>query len=444
MKRRQFIKQVGIASAGVMIAPYLLPSGRLFAATGSRLANHVVFVLFAGGLRNQETVDMQYLANQGIATQGNVMPNMLKGASPASNLVYKPWTPILTNPLSTQGTLFTEMRYKSGPTGHYNGHTAALTGNYTSNDINIGVNPSSPTIFEYYRKHNDPAKAAINAWWLSEGLGPYSSLNYSKHPEYGPIYGANYLRPMTTFTQQGYNYFNNIPDFQPDDITRISTIKDFLDRNFSQTGAALPGIHNTNSDKEKIKQFIKSTIVKTKNNQIEWALPSGITQKDLTGDLVNVSYAWEVMNTFEPELMVINTFNSDVCHNDFSNYITNLHRADFGIGWLWNKIQSHPKLKDDTVMICMPEHGRNLKSNTITDKNGLNAYDHTSDDNSRRVFGLVLGPKSIVKQGQVVGTQSSPKGESIDVVPTIAHILGFKDKIPSGMISGSVLQEAFV
>ncbi|MCB0681755.1 MAG: twin-arginine translocation signal domain-containing protein, partial [Saprospiraceae bacterium] len=80
MKRRTFIKKAAVTAAATVSVPYLLPSGRLFAATGSRVVNHVVFVLFGGGIRNQESVDMQYLANQGVPTQGNIMQNMLAGA----------------------------------------------------------------------------------------------------------------------------------------------------------------------------------------------------------------------------------------------------------------------------------------------------------------------------------------------------------------------------
>src|SRR5688500_3406096 len=131
MQRRKFIKYSGLTAAGIIGAPYILPTGRLFAASGVRLANHVVFVLFGGGIRNQESVKMEYLLGQGQSTTGNVMPNMLSGPQPGSNLVYTPWNPVLSTPLSQQGTLFKELRYAQGPTGHYNGHTVAITGNYT-------------------------------------------------------------------------------------------------------------------------------------------------------------------------------------------------------------------------------------------------------------------------------------------------------------------------
>jgi len=67
-----------------MVLPYILPTGRLFAATGSQLAQHVVMVMFAGGVRQQESVLQTYLGqSQGIPIEGNIMYNMLNGAAPS-------------------------------------------------------------------------------------------------------------------------------------------------------------------------------------------------------------------------------------------------------------------------------------------------------------------------------------------------------------------------
>lgn len=68
MDRRSFVKKAGLAAAGVIAAPYILPSGRLFAQTGNRKVNHVVFCMLAGGVRNIESVHQN---------QSNLMPTML-------------------------------------------------------------------------------------------------------------------------------------------------------------------------------------------------------------------------------------------------------------------------------------------------------------------------------------------------------------------------------
>ena len=78
-----------MAAAGAIAAPYILPSGRLFAATGSQLAKHVVFVLFAGGVRQDEAVMQRYLStSQGLNIEGNIMYNMLEGPAPTQKIVY--------------------------------------------------------------------------------------------------------------------------------------------------------------------------------------------------------------------------------------------------------------------------------------------------------------------------------------------------------------------
>lgn len=444
INRRAFVKKAGLATAGTLVAPYILPSGRLFAQTEERLVNHVVFVLFAGGLRNQETVHQMYLQDQGLAASGNIMPNMLDGSVPTSNFVYNPWNPV--NPgqsLQSQGTLFREMRYTEGPTGHYNGHTVAMTGKYTATGLNLNINPEFPTVFEYYRKHSDPVHSAKKAWWISEGLGPYPSLNYSRHPQYGALYGANYLHPGTVFSQTGLEYFGDASSFQPDDVDRLETIKSFLDNNFELSAEGLPGVINTRADKEEIKEYIVSTANATPTPDM-FPLPSGVGFNELTSDLITLGAAWSVIDTFKPELTVVNTFNSDVCHTDFTGYINTLHKADYGVGWLWNKIQNDPVMANDTIMICMPEHGRNGMGNDLFDNNGLVAFDHTSDQNSREIFGLIVGPPGVVNQGSIVGSSASPVGQSVDIVPTIAHILGFAGPLAGMGLDGQILQDAFV
>lgn len=442
MNRRKFIKNTTLTAAGIISAPYILPSGRLFAASGTRLVNHVVLVVFGGGIRNQETVKKQYLINQGAGPTGNVMYNMLEGAAPSSSLVYNPWSPILSSPLSSKGTLFQHMRYAEGPTGHFNGHSVVLTGRYTETGLNLNINPEFPTVFEYYRKHTDPAKSAMNAWWVSLDLGPYPALNYSRHPDYGSMYGANYLSPLTTFGSIGYEKFSTLNALHPDELTRLNTLKSFLDKNFDKTITDIPGIVNSAEEREEIQDFILKII--QGDILIEWPLPDGVTTYELTGDLMNVAAAWKVIEQFHPELLVVNTTNLDICHTDFSGYIQNLHKSDYAMGWLWNKIQSDPVMANDTIMIMIPEHGRNLEANTLVDANGLFAYDHTSDENSRDVFGLIVGPADVVNQGLVVGTEEVSNGQSIDIVPTVAHILGFKDDIPSYLLPGNTLDEAFV
>jgi len=98
-------------------------------------------------------------------------------------------------------------------------------------------------------------------------------------------------------------------------------------------------------------------------------------------------------------------------------------------------------MRDNTLLIAAPEHGRNLEPNTVIDGYGRFAIDHTNTDTAREIFCMILGPQGIVNQNNSI---SSVAGESIDVVPTIARALGFYDDIPRGMLPGRFLEEAFI
>jgi hypothetical protein len=59
---------------------------------------------------------------------------------------------------------------------------------------------------------------------------------------------------------------------------------------------------------------------------------------------------------------------------------------------------------------------------------------------SREIFCLLVGPPGKIVQNQVI---SSIQGQTIDVVPSIAKILGFYSEIPGGMLEGMPLEQAF-
>jgi hypothetical protein len=344
--------------------------------------------------------------------------------------------------LQNQGTLFKEFRYNIGPTGHYNAHAAALTGVYNPNSINLKQSPTSPTIFEYYRKHNTPTMSPLNSWWVSDSLGPYPLLNYSSDSAYGAAYGANYIQPLSLISQAGYNVLGNSKTFTPTETTSANKIRNILDNNFSnQFSSGDAGIENLGPDKGPVENFIKNSL----NDAIAglyndpWGVGGGI----MNGDMFNIFFAEKIIQEFQPELTVVNIQGIDVCHSNYTAYCNNIKKADYALAHLWQTIQSTPGMANDTVLIAVPEHGRNLSENTLIDQFGRYALDHTNEAMARELFCLVLGPSGVVQQAQEI-TQVT--GESIDVVPTIANVLGFYDDIPIGYKNsmGSHLSQAFI
>ena len=97
-------------------------------------------------------------------------------------------------------------------------------------------------------------------------------------------------------------------------------------------------------------------------------------------------------------------------------------------------------MANDTILIVAPEHGRNQAPNSDIDTYGRYGLDHTNDTMSREIFCLVVGPPGVVSQGQTIATG----GESVDIAPTIANILGFDTSIPGNMFDGTMLTQAFI
>ena len=132
--------------------------------------------------------------------------------------------------------------------------------------------------------------------------------------------------------------------------------------------------------------------------------------------------------------------NVDTAHSNTTNYLKNLKRADYALAHLWETIKTTAGM-ENTILIAVPEHGRNSQTNGRVDEFGREGTDHTGDSMSRDVFTMVLGHQtdSFVNTNSIIDTEK----ETIDIVPTVANILGFDNDIPAGRINGNVLNEAF-
>jgi len=444
MKRRTFLKKASLTTGAAIGMPYILPSGRLFAQTNTSTADHVVLVLFAGGIRHQESILQRYLADsQGLDIEGNIMYNMLSGTPPDLKIVYgtntpdgqpggQPIAPILETPLQLQGTLFRESRFSAGGTGHFTGLSTGMSGHYGVTQ-GLRQRPAHPTIFEYVRRYM--GAKATDTWFIGNGIrNSVPLLNYSAHPDFGSQYGGNFFAPNITFGETGEEYLKGFRIYHPEEeLTPIQELRTFLNQNFMQTGGSIPNLNNTEEEKEDIKNFIKTTFERKENGQI--AFP---TVND-NGDLNTVAYTAEVLRYFKPKVTVVNMNAVDSCHSSYTNYLKALHRGDHAVGFLWNYIQTQiPEMADNTALIVMPEHGRNYNPNGIIDQNDWLAFDHDGDANSRRIFTMMAGPG--IDANLQLGTWDGPIGDASDIVPTIAEILGIKNDVMSrGLLHGGAM-----
>lgn len=429
MKRREFVKNATAITAGGLVLPYILPSGRLFARTAAYKAEHVVFVVFGGGLRQQDSILQRYLADsQAYNVEGNILYNILEGAAPASKIAYgttpagqpngsQPIPKILSQSLQKQGTVFAEMRAISG--GHYGGLNSLITGSRVEGQ-GLKVRPVNPTIFEYCRRFG--GFKATDTWFIGNTISnSVPLLNSSKHPDFGLQYGANFFAPNITFGSDGYATLANAKVYHPqEELEPMYKMKNFLDNTFNIKKGDMPGIKNTDEEKTQIKEFIANTFARQSAGQIPMPPVA-------SGDGTTIGYAAEVLRVFKPKLLIVNLSNIDGCHSNFTGYLQSMHRADHAVGFFWNYIQTQiPEMAGKTIMVYAPECGRNEQHNPIKDENDWYGYDH-GDANSLRVFGGMVGES--VPSDLMIGSESSPVGKVTDFTLTIADIFGIKDQV---------------
>lgn len=427
MKRREFVKKAATITAGTIVMPYILPTGRLFAKTNAPLAEHVVYVIFGGGLRQQDSILQRYLDDsQDFPAEGNILYNMLDGAPPTSKIAYgvgvggtSPIPKILSKTLQKQGTIFAEMRAISG--GHYGGLNSLVTGSGVAGQ-GLKVRPINPTVFEYARRFG--GFKATDTWFIGNSIGnSLPLLNSSNHPDFGLPYGANFFAPNITFGSDGYATLANAKIYHPqEELEPMYKMKNFLDNSFNIKKGDMPGIKNTDEERTKIKEFISNTFIRQAAGQLPMPPVGG-------GDGATMGYAAEVLRVFKPKLLVVNMSGIDGCHSNFTGYLQSMHRADHALGFLWNYIETQiPEMSGKTIMCFVPECGRNKDHNPIIDANDWYGYDH-GDSNSLRVFGGMVGPN--VPNNLMVGNEANPIGKVTDFNLTIAEILGYKSEVKS-------------
>ena len=147
------------------------------------------------------------------------------------------------------------------------------------------------------------------------------------------------------------------------------------------------------------------------------------------------SYAWDqidaIMADHEVGVMLTNLHEVDRhAHSGFwLGYTSKALEASETLVAFWNQLQADPVYQDNTVLVVATDHGRHLEG-VFT-----GWRDHgCSCAGCRQVFMLVLGPG--VREGFV----SDEPVSTLDIAPTVAHMLGLDFPYHRGRILTEVLQ----
>ncbi|MCC7224470.1 MAG: hypothetical protein IT273_12145 [Chitinophagales bacterium] len=439
ISRRAWLKRCGILAAATAF-PYLLPSGRLFAQTGSQLAAHVVVVILGKGIRWQEAVGKGYLRLSQYAANpvpendisGNIMPNLWAGDAPTQKIVYgidPPdiatggqygsllVTPVVQQALQTQGITFGAMQTPHND--YFESLGALLTGNNANSTTANPQRPSLPTIFEYVRRYM--GASPLKTWWIGKGIEQgVPLLNHSQHSDFGAAWGANFMAPDVLWSNKGATYWGNN---QATSHPYIAEMSQFLDRQFLPP-SPLPDIGNSLDDRYQIASFVQYL-----HQKGSAAVNAPIPEAMRNADTQQISYTCELLRYFQPTLSVVQLSEADIAHTNFTQYLRSLYRADYAIAYLWQYIQTQiAPMANNTCLLVISDFGRNTSPNNQTDTNAWRGYDHDDTDNSLRSFALLLCP-NLSPTNLSIGTSDNPLGDNRHVALTIAEVLGIKTEV---------------
>jgi hypothetical protein len=379
LSKRQFLRLAGLA-----IADRVLPR-RLFGrpAEPSSAQRKLIIVTFGGGVRYAETFTPQGLNN---------IPHL--------------------RDLKPQG-LFFQNCHNNGVLSHYNSTASILTGQWQRVDDFGFERPSSPTIFEYYRKAT--GAGPMDAWAICTNKS-FASIGSGGDRNWGQPYGANLVLPKQLLLEAVEGVIKR--DFEQGVANRENVLRQLegiLNEGYEGIGWTIF------QGNKQLSQKVKDTLTRSLVSYIYG--PEAPT----SGDELTFFITQEIMREFSPRIILVNFWDMDVAHwGAYSLYLQAITKTDRLCGMLWNEVQSNPQYKDQTTLLILPELGRDGDMNTA---NGF--LNHRSGDPScRHVWMLALGA------GISAGEIERPISH-VDICATAADMLGVR--IPE--IAGQPVRE---
>lgn len=354
INRRTFLRAVaGSVAAGVLGGADTILGGCAAASPvfmpSDQRRDKLVVILFGGGTRSSESID-----------------------DPTHRYV-----PHLWNEMVPRGTLFTNMRVEHKVV-HPNCTGSIMTGHWEWDDIDWSRPVAHPTIFEIYRKSR---RAPDTAVWSFVYASILAKTTESLVAGYEGKYAANVVVPPTiprTTAQEMDRRMRHAASLGSLDA-QIEATAECQKLARSTSHIALEGLRSTQAR------------CSVEHEYATWKNESGTTSHDafLAGRAI------DCMRKFAPDIMVVAFGEIDCAHyGSWSRYVDAIRRTDKLTSKLWNTIQQLDEYRNRTLMLILPDHGREL------DRLGHWGFIHHSnfytnegdDEGCRRVWMLAIGP----------------------------------------------------
>jgi len=355
MNRRRFLLGAAGATAATLLSGAEgFAGGTLAEAPKGDLQAKLIVALFGGGTRCSETID-----------------------DPEHRYIPRLW-----NEMVPCGALFTNMRVEHRVV-HPNSAGSIVTGHWEWDDLDWSRPVAHPTLFEIYRKVRGAGDAAAWAFVYASIL---AKAGESLAPGYGPDYAANVVEPPT------------IPRSTAEQMDRVMRGASASGREEVELEAAQACAQLARQTSRIVMRGLRSPPAREfLQGQYEaWKSSAGTTSHDAF--LCDLATA--CMRRFAPPVMLVAFGEIDCAHyGSWSRYVEAIARTDELTWRLWRQSQELPDYRGRTLMLILPDHGREL------DEPGHSGFIHHSnfytdegaDEGCRRVWMLALGPQ--VKPG---------------------------------------------
>ena len=375
--RRAFLQGAGLVMAG-LLAPRL---GAQQLSKSNQGSGHKVIVVVVGGVRRDETFSEEGRAN---------IPHLATDLLPQS--------------------LFYHHARNEGVTAHFNAISSILTGNWQRVDDWGKLAPTTPTLFEQFRKGR--AVDRSDTWVIASNKALTSQIGASSDSNFGPAYGANVVFPKQLMLQAVVEAMRNGRTGNMADRGKVES-----ELESAMEGSNYEGLGwNVFDASDRLDPRVRSSIQAAIANFVRSGGPT-------SGDELTFLMTREVMRKFAPQVLVVAFSDVEAAHfGSFSLHLAGIKTADRLTYQLWQEVQTNPEYKDKTTLVVLPEFGRDPDGSPT---NGF--FNHRANsDSTRDTWMMTLG--SAVGKPEIIERPI----RHVDLCPTLASVLGCRPSDAQG------------
>jgi hypothetical protein len=366
--RRTVLRAAGLLVAGMML-PHAHADERA-PATGS---GQKIIVVIVGGVRRAETFSRDGLEN---------IPHLAGDLFPKS--------------------LFYPHTRNEGVTAHFNAISSILTGNWQRVDDWGKLAPTTPTLFEQFRKGQKVDRS--DTWVVASNKALTSLIGASSASDFGPAYGANVVFPKQLMLTAVADALRGGRTANMADRSKVEA-----ELENAMEGSNYEGLGwNVFDASERLDPRARTTIEAAIAGFVHGGGPT-------SGDELTFFMTREVMRKFSPRVLVVALSDVEAAHfGSFALHLSGIKTADRLAWQLWQEAEANPEYKGRTTMLILPEFGRDPDGSST---NGF--FNHrANDDSTRDTWMMALGAG--IDKPQVIERPI----RHVDVCPTLAGLLG--------------------